>query len=92
MKLSAKWNCTEVVPTVTIWHIGNRSAVRFAAWIAPHDADRAVAILREHTPEIQPALIGTVENIDRPLVTITSPFGSRRVLDLLSGDQLPRIC
>ncbi len=37
-------------------------------------------------------IIGSVTATTEPLVTLRSPFGATRVLDLLSGEQLPRIC
>jgi len=65
---------------------------RLAAFVAPEDAERALALLRARPEGAGAARIGTVQ-ADRPgLVTLRSVIGVDRVLDLLSGEQLPRIC
>ena len=41
---------------------------------------------------VQAAIIGTVGAQNAGLVTMRTAFGSTRIVDLLAGDQLPRIC
>ncbi|MBX7246170.1 MAG: hydrogenase expression/formation protein HypE [Candidatus Sumerlaeaceae bacterium] len=66
---------------------------RFAAFIAASDAARALEILRADSPDSQASIIGSVVGPSDPgLVTLTSRIGANRVLDMLSGEQLPRIC
>lgn len=65
---------------------------RFAAFIRANDADRALDLLRLHTRDSAPARIGEVTTRKPPRVTMTSVIGAERVLDMLSGEQLPRIC
>jgi hydrogenase expression/formation protein HypE len=66
---------------------------RFVAIVAPGDADRAVALLRGRPDTALTARIGTVRDPGTPgLVTLRTQVGGDRVLDLLSGEQLPRIC
>jgi hydrogenase expression/formation protein HypE len=65
---------------------------RFVAFVAPGDADRALAILRAHPVSREAAAIGTVAAEPRGLVTLKSAIGATRIVDLLSGEQLPRIC
>jgi hydrogenase expression/formation protein HypE len=65
---------------------------RFVCFIHPDHAERALELLRTHFPDTTPARIGTVTEGRSGRVTLTSPFGARRPLDLLSGEQLPRIC
>jgi hydrogenase expression/formation protein HypE len=69
---------------------------RFVAFIAPADLDRALAILqsdRELNGETTRACaIGRVITSDTPAVILNGKFGPSRFLDLLSGEQLPRIC
>lgn len=65
---------------------------RFIAIVAPSDAERALAVLRQHPLGVQAMRIGTVADGTPGLVTLRSQIGARRVLDLLSGEQLPRIC
>ena len=55
-------------------------------------ADRLLAVMRTHAHGADAALIGTVTH-DRPnLVQMKTGFGGMRVVDWLSGEQLPRIC
>jgi len=63
---------------------------RFAAFVAPADARRALEIMRGHAPET--ALIGHVTSEAAPNLFLKSTIGVRRLLDLASGEQLPRIC
>lgn len=68
---------------------------RFIAFVAPHDAERALAILRSQPVSSEACVIGTVQSAiigERGLVTLQSQIGVNRILDLLSGEQLPRIC
>jgi hydrogenase expression/formation protein HypE len=59
---------------------------------APEDADRLLAAMRAHTLGRQAAIIGEVVADERQFVTLTTEFGGTRVVDWLSGEQLPRIC
>jgi hydrogenase expression/formation protein HypE len=65
---------------------------RFAAFIAPQDADRALALLQAQPGCESAAIIGHVSEADPGLVTMTSQIGASRIVDMLSGEQLPRIC
>jgi hydrogenase expression/formation protein HypE len=38
------------------------------------------------------AIIGQVAESSAPLVTLKSAIGASRILDMPSGEQLPRIC
>ena len=55
-------------------------------------AERALDILRGHPAGAQAAIIGRV--VDRPagIVQLRTAFGGTRIVDLLVGDPLPRIC
>jgi len=63
---------------------------RFAAIVSAGCAERALEILRRNRPEA--AIIGTVLGRGSGRLTAKGPLGAVRVLDLLSGEQLPRIC
>lgn len=66
---------------------------RFAVWLPAAAADQAVDILRRHTSgDAAPAMIGSVEAGTRGEVVLRTRLGGHRPLDLLSGEQLPRIC
>ena len=65
---------------------------RFVAFVAAEDADRALDLLRAHPLGAEAARIGEVRSVDGGLVTMTSMIGADRIVDMLSGEQLPRIC
>jgi hydrogenase expression/formation protein HypE len=65
---------------------------RFAAFVAADDAERALEILRSHPQTSGAVRIGRVVGRATGLVTVKSRIGASRILDLLSGEQLPRIC
>ncbi|MBI3962077.1 MAG: hydrogenase expression/formation protein HypE [Deinococcus sp.] len=65
---------------------------RFVAFVAPADAGRALEIMQTHPPGAGAARIGSVAEDPAGLVTMTSKIGASRIVSLLSGEQLPRIC
>ncbi|SEF44461.1 hydrogenase expression/formation protein HypE [Bryocella elongata] len=69
---------------------------RFAVFIAEKDADRALTILRAQSVSAGAVQVGMVHErkSDRSsgIVTLRSRIGGHRVLDMMSGEQLPRIC
>jgi hydrogenase expression/formation protein HypE len=65
---------------------------RFVAFVAPGDAERALALLRGHEASRAACVIGTVTAAGAGQVVVKSAIGGRRALDMLSGEQLPRIC
>jgi hydrogenase expression/formation protein HypE len=65
---------------------------RFVAFVAAGDAGRALEVMRGHEGGAGATRIGTVTERTAPLVVIKSRIGASRVLDLPSGEQLPRIC
>jgi hydrogenase expression/formation protein HypE len=65
---------------------------RFIAFVAPEGANEALEILRRVSPDTGACRIGEVTSGRAGLVTVRSPIGATRILDLLSGEQLPRIC
>jgi hydrogenase expression/formation protein HypE len=65
---------------------------RFAAFVPERDAERALAILRRHPTSSGACRIGQVTDQPSPRVLLKSAIGAQRILDMLSGEQLPRIC
>jgi hydrogenase expression/formation protein HypE len=63
---------------------------RFVAFVDLGDIDRALAILRSHGAAA--TAIGKVVASNTPAVILNGKLGTTRFLDLLSGEQLPRIC
>ena len=64
---------------------------RFVAFIAPKDAERALEIMRAHGAT-EARIIGQVSTETNPTVILKSSLGANRILDMPSGEQLPRIC
>jgi hydrogenase expression/formation protein HypE len=65
---------------------------RFVAFVAERDAVRAVEVLRRHSVSDGASVIGRVTDGPAGLVGLRTALGATRVLDMLSGEQLPRIC
>jgi hydrogenase expression/formation protein HypE len=65
---------------------------RFVAFVPAAQADRALDILRGQVVSANATRVGTVDDAPASLVTLKSRIGTKRILDMLSGEQLPRIC
>lgn len=65
---------------------------RMIAFVAERDAARTLDLLRSHALGAEAARIGTVVEGTAGKVALRTRLGTRRLLDLLSGEQLPRIC
>jgi hydrogenase expression/formation protein HypE len=65
---------------------------RLVAFVAPEAADSALAALRSVPGCEEAAEIGEVRTEPTGMVLVDTAFGGRRVMDLLAGDPLPRIC
>ncbi len=71
-------------------HIANEG--KLIAIVAPERADAALAALRAHPAGSEAALVGEVSDEPEGMVFVRTGIGGRRVLDMLVGDALPRIC
>jgi hydrogenase expression/formation protein HypE len=65
---------------------------RFVAFVPADESDRALAALKAQAQGRGAVRIGRVTGEHPGEVTMLSRIGVRRILDLLSGEQLPRIC
>ena len=65
---------------------------KLIAVCAERDADRLLSAMRAHPLGRAAARIGRVVEDDRHFVQMQTRFGGRRMVDWLSGEQLPRIC
>lgn len=65
---------------------------RLVAFLPAAEADRALALLRAIPEGAGAAVIGRVAAGPSGRVTLRTALGTTRLLDLLSGEQLPRIC
>jgi hydrogenase expression/formation protein HypE len=65
---------------------------KLVAVVAPDAADAVLAAMRAHPLGREAALIGEVVADEHRFVQMTTGFGGGRIVDWLSGEQLPRIC
>ncbi len=65
---------------------------KLVAIVAAEDADRVLDAMRQHPLGKHSQIIGTVTESRSGLVTMRTVLGTTRIVDMLSGDQLPRIC
>jgi hydrogenase expression/formation protein HypE len=65
---------------------------RFAAYVPESQAERALSILRAHPGSAGACRIGKVTDQRGAKVLLKSTIGATRILDMASGEQLPRIC
>lgn len=68
---------------------------RFVLFVSANESEKALSTLRKHAVSNLATDIGEVTNSPAshsPPVTLRTIVGTNRILDLLSGEQLPRIC
>ena len=65
---------------------------KLVAFVAPDDAEAALAAMRAIPGCERAAEIGEVRTQPPGMVLVETAFGGRRVMDQLVGDPLPRIC
>lgn len=65
---------------------------RFIAFVPAAQTAQALTIMSRHSPDGQGNLIGYVSEASAGVVTVKSRLGTTRMIELFSGEQLPRIC
>ncbi len=65
---------------------------KLIAICAAADAQRLLAVMRDHPLGVESAFIGEVIADAHHFVQLATAFGGRRIVDWLASDQLPRIC
>lgn len=65
---------------------------KLLAVVAPADADKVLAAMKNHELGTDAAIVGEVTERYPGKLTLRTAFGGSRVLQKLSGAQLPRIC
>jgi hydrogenase expression/formation protein HypE len=65
---------------------------KLVAIVAPEEAPLALATLRTHAYGQEAAVIGQVTEEHRGRVVQRTALGARRIVDMMVGEQLPRIC
>lgn len=71
-------------------HIANEG--QFLAVVAPEQADRALEAVRSTPGGAEARIIGEVREQPPGCVFVTTSYGGARLVDMLVGDPLPRIC
>jgi hydrogenase expression/formation protein HypE len=65
---------------------------KLVAVVAPDEADAALAALRADPLGVNAARIGEINADPEGIVVLLTTFGGTRIVDMLVGDPLPRIC
>jgi hydrogenase expression/formation protein HypE len=65
---------------------------KYLAVVSPDIADRLVQRMQSHPLGIESRIIGEVVESHPGMVLMTTSVGGTRVVDVLFGEQLPRIC
>ena len=61
-------------------------------FVQESDAEKVLNVMRNHPLGKESKIIGKVLDKGSPLVTMKTLIGSTRIVDMISGEQLPRIC
>lgn len=65
---------------------------RFVVVVKAEDAKHVLEIMQNDPPGNQARIIGDVKEAPQEMVTLKTKIGTSRMLDMLNGEQLPRIC
>ena len=71
-------------------HVANEGKLVLA--VASEDSGTVLDVLRSFEPGRDAVIIGSVVDDHPGMVVMRTAFGSRRIIDLPLGEQLPRIC
>lgn len=65
---------------------------KLVAVVSEADAEKALSAMKAHPLGRDAAIIGSVSEGPKGKVLLETSIGNRRIIDMLSGEQLPRIC
>ncbi len=65
---------------------------RCVIFVPPEYSEKTLSILRGHPLGKEAAIIGEVNDKESEFVVAQNEYGGSRILDMFSGEQLPRIC
>jgi hydrogenase expression/formation protein HypE len=68
------------------------NAGRLVVFVAPVEAAAALAAMRREPTGREARIVGRAVSAPSGTVTMRTSFGGSRIVDMLVGDQLPRIC
>jgi hydrogenase expression/formation protein HypE len=71
-------------------HVANEG--KLIAAVAPADAEAVLEAMRAHPQGRDAAIVGEIIEEPKGRVLLQTPFGGVRVMDMLVGDPMPRIC
>jgi hydrogenase expression/formation protein HypE len=71
-------------------YVANEGKV--VAVVAPDEAEAALAAMRSHPLGADATRIGEIVAEPQAIVVLLTSFGGTRIVDMLVGDPLPRIC
>jgi hydrogenase expression/formation protein HypE len=65
---------------------------KLVAFVSPSDGEKVLACMKTHPHGTDAAIIGKVVSENRGRVFIKTKIGGTRIVNMLAGEQLPRIC
>jgi len=65
---------------------------KFITIVPANDAAKCLEVMKAHKFGSDSSIIGSINSADEAIVKLKSRIGTMRILDMLSGEQLPRIC
>jgi hydrogenase expression/formation protein HypE len=65
---------------------------RLVVFVPPQEADQTIELMRRHPQGKGACIVGKVTGCGEPVVVLKSRIGAHRIVDVISGEQLPRIC
>lgn len=71
-------------------YLANEGTALFV--VAADDGERALAAMRSHPRGVDAAVVGRIAGASRARVVMKTAIGGSRIVRMLSGEQLPRIC
>lgn len=72
------------------WHLANEG--KLIAIVADPEAEKILAQMRTHPLGVEAAIIGEIRAEPKGQVVLRTSLGATRILDMLMGEALPRIC
>jgi hydrogenase expression/formation protein HypE len=65
---------------------------KFVMIIDPNDEEKAMQIMKKHVLGYEAAVIGEISSNNKGKAVLQTAIGGNRIIDMLAGEQLPRIC